>query len=60
MEPKEVKEQIKAVELGLTDNPERRHVDLGKPDTRIKCACGKPVEEDGPQADQCLECFNRK
>ncbi len=64
LKPKE--EQIKAVDLGLTDNPERRAVDLGKPKEKqvfnapkIICACGKPVGPESPQIDQCLACFNR-
>ncbi len=50
------KEQEKAEELGLTDKSDRR---VGLPDTRLKCACGKPVEKESPQLDQCLACFNR-
>ena len=23
------------------------------------CGCGKPVEKESPQIDQCLACFNR-
>ena len=55
-ETKEEKDQKKAEELGLTDKSDRR---VGLPDNRMHCACGKPVEKESPQLDQCLACFNR-